>query len=265
MKPSRFFPFAVLAGLGLLLSGGAAGGDRRAPPPKAPQLPHADYEFTSKFPGYCTAKLVLRNAKKLRPLFLVGKGQEGVLAFRPADMKQLGEIAGEVNLENLAGILEVATSSGEVAVRYDRYSAAAVDLERFVGTDWLKSEPRPALELKIKSIEKWTVHSIRQGLVEYKVKVSAVLKVGEKQLEIKQETVAKIHEGGLSGAAHISARLNFTFKGSELGLTGEDAGELEASLMFAGYTRMVKEAQQILKKEILEPPEEGETNLERKP
>jgi hypothetical protein len=48
-------------------------------------------------------------------------------------------------------------------------------------------------------------------------------------------------------------------------LTGEDAGELEASLMFAGYTRMVKEAQQILKKEILEPPEEGETNLERKP
>jgi hypothetical protein len=219
------------------LSPAARAGHAGPPPPtKLPNLLATDYTFSRNFPRYTTSYVALRNPKKLRPLFISGRGNDGMLYFRPLEMDRLGKIAQEVDMDNLAGLAEVATGRGVVSVQLDNYSHSASDQERTVGTDWLLKDPRPPLILEIQSLVKWGIQDTKQaGRVVYRAEMRGALKAGGRSVPLAQEATVTVIEATVESEPMVVVRWKFAFQGAELGLTGDDAGEIQAQVMMAGY------------------------------
>ena len=273
----------LLCGALLLLGAGAWRGAAAGQAPtagKAPNVQSADYLFDPKFPKYCTSRITLRNPRKLRPLFLGGRGQNGILAFRPLDMERLGKIAAEVDLDNLAGLAELATASGAVSAQFDMIAAGVCDLDRFACADWLRQDVRPRFSFQVESLTQWKVHDAkRPEATEYQANLKARFSAGERGAEINTPAVVTIIAATPETTPHIVIRCRFALVGAELGLSGDDAGELQAAAMLAGYlnpsleskalldklmAQQEKEAKDLLDKKVKQAPEDLDLDIDRK-
>ncbi len=196
--------------------------------------------FKGRWPGYQTARITLRNPKKLRPLYLTGHNKEGKITLTFQDLGDLESMAEDVEM---AAFLDYAKCVGSYTVRLDTYSAADCDLERFVGTEWLKQEERPAIEVDIKKISNWVrpekvVKNNKTGVVEstqHGVKVTGSIRVGDKSHPFTTVARATLWEPAEGSPAKLFVRFRMKVKGSDLGLTGDDAGELDMYFASCGF------------------------------
>jgi len=231
--------------------------------PALPDISAADYVFARKLPGYITAYMVLKNPKKLRPLWIAGRSEAGMLQFRPADMKTLGGVASDLDLSNLGGLVSIATGTGTFSVVLDTYAAARADEARFAGTAWLKMEQRPKIEIHVESLENWVLHNVENATQpQYKVDLKGKVVVAGKTMPLQQPVIITCYEVTKDSRAHMVLRTDLNFKGAELGLDGDDAGPVQARLTLAGYVNAQNVKDEVTKE--AQNPDDVEEELDRR-
>lgn len=206
-------------------------------------------------PGYETSLLVLRNERKLRPLFVTGRGApvdakstDGRLTVSFTNPKDIGSI---LEHGGTAGLVDLATATGRFAVRFSRTSHGEADVERTVCTEWLGRPERPEVTLWVERVTDFKAAEDRQGRKvpdAYDVVLSGKLEVAGRAIPLKSPARATFIEAVPSKGIRPSLRLDleFAFQGADLGLTGDDAGDIRASITTVGFTDFGEVRQDLL-------------------
>ncbi|MEX0652573.1 MAG: hypothetical protein WD534_02385 [Phycisphaeraceae bacterium] len=207
MRIRRLLPALVLTLLGL----GIGAADIRADDFSG------TYAFAPDKPRYPTTVVVVRNERKLRPLFLSGRGERQFQfnAARPG------------------------RSGGEFALIGSRYSVGGADYERMAGTAWLTQSERPPLALVVNQIERWRQdpdHETRAI-----VHVRGAIHVGDHRVGVNGPAQVTFRfrgkEQGPEAPKRMDISARFEVAGRDLGLTGDDAGPITIEFHGAGYTQ----------------------------
>lgn len=216
------------------------------------------YTFTpvKPCPRYETALLVLRSERKLRPLFVTGRGApvpadspDGRLTVTFLDPTDIGAL-----LEHAApgGRMDPAIARGRFAARFTRYSHGEADTERTVCTEWLNRPERPEIVIRVERVTGFKGAEDRHGRPvpdAYETIVEGKLEAAGRSLALKVPARATFVEAEPSKGIRPSLRLDleFAFQGADFGLTGDDAGEVRASAALVGFTDLVgREAKDLL-------------------
>ena len=251
---------AVLCGAG----GGAIHADRV--PARLRTLGKVVYSFERErpWPRHDTSRATFRSDAKLRPLLLVGRNLGGSMTFRFEQAAGLGDLGGvEIDL----GDAKVTTSGG-FSVVWDRYSDSP-DAERMACADWLKRECRYHVILKIDSMKDFRQadgDKAPRGSEVFQARVHGALQLADKVVEEGQaaryvvrravdiDTPATLtfRDGAASaekGVTHASLTLRgaATLKGGQIGLTGDDAGDVKLQFMLTGYTDFQSQTEKLYK------------------
>ena len=195
-------------------------------------------------PGYDTARITFRSAKKLRPLFLSGRNQDGSLTVV---FPELGVAESLVDTAEMAELVGYGRTEGEARIVFDRYGDAPADHARFVGSAWLGGEPRPPVVLLVRSVSNWRPKKGPKGdgdpyaPAAFTADLAGALEVAGHRAEFATEADVSLRhavhsETRGSSPAQMTVRARVMVKGSELGLVGDDAGDIQVAVMFAGYT-----------------------------
>lgn len=208
-------------------------------------------------PGYETSLLALRNERKLRPLFITGRGApvapkspDGRLTVTFINPNDIGSI---LEHGGTGGPPDAATARGRFAVRFTRYSHGEADLQRTVGTEWLGRTERPEIVLAVERVTQFKAAEDRHGhpIPEtYDVLVQGKLEAAGRSVAVKVPARATFIEAVPSKGIRPSLRLDleFTFQGADLGLTGDDAGDLRAEVSTVGFTDFGEVRQDLLER-----------------
>ena len=178
-----------------------------------------------------TTLLVLRNASKLRPLFITGRAVKGTVAVAIGEASDLG-------VADLLG--GAARATGAFTVTFDRYASSRFDLARRVGTAWLGMEPRPALTLTAKALTEWRRRADRKKhkrTEEFAAVLLGTLACAERTASLRVPVSVSLVEG--RGGRRktpplLILRADLTITGADLGLTGDDAGPIQVYLRCEG-------------------------------
>ena len=225
------------------------------------------------YPTHHTTLVALRNPKKPFPLFATGINLDGKMTFTFADDKEMDVLA---DGSELTGTIEYGRTAGEFRAVADAYGPV-LDRKRLAGAD-LPAGGKPApLIVQVRRVRNFS--PVRGGRTmtgqfrRYNVKIDAVLArcraeapatppadAGRdayaplRQVTLEAAGYVAMTDGVLAakdpadnvpGAVMISGRATFT--GADLGLTGEDAGEIEVHFVCVGYTDYATAAGAILK------------------
>ncbi len=198
------------------------------------------------FPRYCVSTLVLRAEGKPRPLFLYGWGMAGQVAMEFDDMDGLAEI-------------HAITARGEGSVRYDRYSATpALDSVQFAAGSLLRMDPLPPVDVTVARLRGFKPEDEKlkqlldpnRGILDDRALAALApsfdaiadirVEVGGRRVELTDVPVrVRLRDVTTYWAVDLQAR--FTFRGADLGFTGDDAGPIQASLHTAGFSAVPKQ------------------------
>lgn len=207
------------------------------------------FDFTAKnyrgnkFPGWCVSYMTFRNEKKRRPLYVYGWGNEGIFS---------------VIFDNDGGLrTEYATlTKGKGSVNMDRYSCtSALDWDDFACGAWVKEDPHPKIVMTVKAMRGWKKQNneikkfldANRGILpkkemeamrpKYEVSLDLDMTVNEKTVSLKGVPCSvTLGEGGTTWSMYFQTR--FKFKGVELGLTGDDAGEIAVSWCSGAFAKI---------------------------
>jgi hypothetical protein len=242
-----------------------------APRSKTRELGQVTYDFNPirKWPRWNTARMTIRNEKKLRPLFFSGRHDDGKLIVKFAQAQEgLDTFMGD---PNAAALLGSTHTSGTAEILMDNRTVDRWDLDRFACGPLLEKEPDLGVRMEIVSVNGWKpltgkrkprngegytatvnakLHFIRcgrrarQGRSAVKEKTLYTIPVKAPARVILGDPV-NTAEGSSPGNMQI--RATFTIKGSQLEMTGDDAGELSIYAMCVGYTDFSGEARKHMK------------------
>lgn len=259
---------AAIAVAGLLLAGTALAKDKKS----ENKVDHPDvllenvsYTFDpvdeqERWPTWPNCVIGLRDGREdpsrtLRPLFVTGRGLDGTLSVKFTNM---GELEG---FEGLGELASAAETSGTGSAVMDTWAGGRPDAEDFVGSDWIAARDKPALLVKVTEITQWSATTDRRtssGAREtFSARVSGEIHVARSRVEgdapdqtIVYDTDKKVRfEGAKAEVAFfdlgivkerkisgMTVRGWPKVKGSDLGLTGADSGDVEVYFSITGYT-----------------------------
>jgi hypothetical protein len=193
--------------------------------------------------------------RRLRPLFVTGRGLEGRLSVKFADMDELE------GFEGLGELASAAETSGTGSAVLDTWAGGRPDAEDFVGSDWIAAKDRPALLVKVTEILQWSATTDKRtssgAPKTFSARISGEIRVARSRVEgeapnqtIVYDTEKKVRfEGAKAEVAFfdlgiikerkvsgMTVRGWPKVKGSDLGLTGSDSGDVEVYFSITGYT-----------------------------
>jgi hypothetical protein len=262
--PAILLAVALVA---LLVIGSWAGGkDKKSDPsPAGPGL--STISFTTekdeqRWPSWDLGSVGIRNAKALRPLYLAGKGYGGALSVHfNRDAEALGDFTGE---KKIGKLMSAARTTGCIKAICDEYSVSDAGTDQFAARELITAETRPLVVIEVRNIRQWVPMTRKKTTGGSRTKYEAVAdgtvrlvhrtwsgeglnrKCTDKVLEtttfsdagvevlFRDLTVTVGRRTRPVGAAMV--RGTGTITGSELGLTGRDAGELEIYFSVMGWT-----------------------------
>ncbi len=174
------------------------------------------YEFPSDHPGHMTTVVVIRNENKLRPVFITGRGAGGQLEFDP---------------ENPA------RAEGSFSIAAGRYSTSRADAERMAATEWVEADSRPTIKLEVDALNDWEKTNDNR----FSVRLTGRIRVNDQSTRVAGAANIRTHgEGRVQGHPapdRLALTATFTVEGSELGLSGDDAGEIQFRFVGFGFVR----------------------------
>lgn len=192
------------------------------------------------FPTHCVSYMVFENAKKTRPLYLWGKQRRGTLSLKFDDEEALG-LEPEVK--------------GSAQVYFTHTTTVLGDWQTFACSSWLKAKRKPRVYVTLTNVRNVTAEAgvMKRFFVKIRerdvmVAYMATLKKGKQKpvppvrgtkfkaigdIEIKVSTKTTTVKNvpitlDLSGSEiwQINYEGTLRIKGADLGLEGDDAGEL---------------------------------------
>jgi hypothetical protein len=194
------------------------------------------------WPDYDTSMLLVRSARKLRPLYVTGRGSGGEMQVA---FKDLGGLESALTTRGAGALLDMATTKEAFTVRLDHWHAPAADAARTAGTDWLARPARPAIVLVGEALTSWgfALGQDKRPLKEtYVAVLKGTLAVGDRTRRIEAPvTVRFIYLDSSGKPARMVVAGGLKLAGSDLGLGGDDAGELEVAFSVEGYTTFLEE------------------------
>lgn len=221
-------------------------------------------------PTHHTTLIALRSPRKPFPLFATGINLDGKMTFTFADDKEMDVLA---DGSELTGTIEYGKTAGEFRAVADAYGPV-LDRKRLAGADLLAGGKPTPLTVQVRRVRNFS--PVRGGrtltgqFARYNVKIDAVLArcradappadagrdryTPVRQVALEAAGYVAMTDGVLAakdpadkapGAVTISGRA--TFAGADLGLTGDDAGEIEVHFVCVGYTDYAAAAGAILK------------------
>jgi hypothetical protein len=256
----------VLPAAVLLLTALAGGKDKKSDAPQNTGVMLSTISFETlredEWPELDLGSIGFRNPRALRPLYLAGRGYGGTISvhFDP-DAEKLGDFTGE---KKLGKLLSAAKTTGELKVICDEYSLSDAGHEQFAARELIAATPRPLVAVEVKNIRQWVPMSRQRTSAGVRTRYQAVCDgsvalvrrewSGEGLDRTKTDEVLKTarFEGakveilfkditvpyGRStltlGAMIVRGTADIT--GSDLGLTGRDAGEMEIRFSVEGMT-----------------------------
>jgi hypothetical protein len=195
-----------------------------------------------KWPGgkHETALLVLRSPKKLRPLFITGRAEQkrAVVKVTLPDESEMGRF---IDTKQMADLLDFGKTEGGFAVELKTYGSSRYDLGRRVGTAWLQQDPWPTITFRVTGMENWLPKERNDkpnaSYTVYEVTLLARLEAGPESVDLRAPAKVTLRDA-VTGKKRRPARMqiaaSFRFRGSDAGLTGDDAGEVQAFLACEG-------------------------------
>jgi len=211
------------------------------------------------FPTHCVSYMVFDNAKKARPLYLWGKQRRGTLALQFDDEEALG-LEPEVK--------------GSAQVYFTHTATPLGDWETFTCAAWLKASRKPRVYVTLSNVRNVTAEPgvmkqffarirERDVMVAYMAtldkkkqepvppvrgaKFKAIgdveIKVGTKTSTVKDLPIVLELSGAEQWQINFEAKLKI--KGADIGLDGDDAGELSVDVnggAFSGVPPKFREA-----------------------
>ncbi len=196
-----------------------------------------------RLPGFCASYAVIRNAAKLKPLFLHGWGEAGAVTVRYGNQ---GGLADEVEF--------VASGSGTLLLK-GLNTKPAPDWERFACGEWLSTKPGEIpLRVVFKALRGWKEETdtfrrlvdAERGLLppetlallaaRFRVDADLDISVGAHTQELKAVPFRAVLKD-LGGAGTWVLRLEATVSldAGALGLTREGDGALTLKLVHEGF------------------------------
>lgn len=201
-----------------------------------------------KFPGWCNIYVVFRNEKKKRPLFALGSGSGGAL-FCPFDTSGLVEKD------------EPDASTGEGKIKIEFYDPKRGTACFFRGEDWntytcgqwVQADPSPTLDITLSNVAEWkTADKLMRkflnpdrrrpppGTPDITPKFTTLadmnIRVGNNRAQLKA-VPCKVTFAELEARAIWQVRFEIRTKvaGTELGLVGDDAGDISLFFVAIAY------------------------------
>jgi hypothetical protein len=209
--------------------------------------PHA--HRAQGFPGHCLSYAVFRGTGKTRPLYMCGKMNSGTLTFR---FDSVGRVI-DCRVEGHAGVV------------FSPSCTILSDVKTHACAQWLEQKPEPAISINLKSVRDFDVDDsavaafFGQAVPHAEAHAAAKAAKGETEpippvrLVTKALADVEISVGAASTTA-VGVPLDVAFmqdglwsadliaackvKGRELGLTGDDAGELSVYVHFGAFCRI---------------------------
>lgn len=174
------------------------------------------YEFPSDYPRYMTTVVVIRNENKLRPVFITGRGAGGRLEFDPENPDR---------------------AEGSFSIAAGRYSTSRADAERMAATEWVLADPRPTITLEVDALNDWEKTDDNR----FSVRLTGRIRAGDQSARVAGPANIRTHgEGRVQGHPapdRLALTATLTVEGGELGLGGDDAGEIEFRFVGFGFVR----------------------------
>jgi hypothetical protein len=201
---------------------------------------------TQGFPGWCCSYMTFRNEKKRRPLFVYGWATGGVVT---------------VTFDNKSGLLEdfKVASVGTGTVDVSNYACTrAEDWVDYTCAEWVNQEPMPTVQVSVKAIRGWKEQNqiikaflnpdrgalkkrdLETFRPEYGAQVDMVLSAAGRTLAVTN-LPCKFTFGDHEKYWNVKFTLRFNFQGADLGLTGDDAGEIAAKFVSESFSALPKE------------------------
>ena len=247
MKPGRSLWRMATAALAAALAcpgaaAGAAARDERSP--RTLGVPVA-YRFDldkprKDWPDYDTSMIVFRSAGKRRPLYVTGRGSDGQMQVA---FKDLGGLESALTTRGAGALVDLATTKESFTVRLDHWHAPAADAARTAGADWLRQRARPAFTLRGEALVSWglALGQDKRPLHEtYVAVLKGSLAVGQRARPIEAPvTVRFIDQDATGKPPRMAIAGDLKLAGSDLGLGGDDAGDLQVAFSVEGYTTFV--------------------------
>jgi hypothetical protein len=207
----------------------------------------APYKHNAEgFPGHCLSYAVFRNAGKARPLYMCGKSNSGTLTFR---FDSVGQIV-DCRVEGHAGVV------------FNPNSTILSDVKTHACAQWLEQNPAPAIAVKLKSVRDLNIDDsafrdfFRKAIPHAKAHAAAKAAKGNAEpippIRLVTKALADVEIAvGAASATAAATPVDIAFvqdglwsadfvaackiKGRDLGLAGEDAGELSVHLHFGAF------------------------------
>ncbi|MCC5849390.1 MAG: hypothetical protein JJU29_15010 [Verrucomicrobia bacterium] len=184
---------------------------------------HADspvktYNFPANAPRFMTTLVRIENAEKLRPIVIYGRGHEGAFKADPA---------------------HPADNEADFTLRANRYNESRVDTERMAAGAWVAraDDRRPDILIRITRVEVQE----RENDHRYRVRFTGTLTADGHEVPIQSAGSIRFAAAGRVQGHRASDRVylstEFTIAGEDLGLEGDDAGEIKFRVQAIGYTR----------------------------
>ena len=181
------------------------------------------YSFPRTAPRFMTTMVFITNPRKLRPILLYGRGERGSLRADPDN---------------------TARNQADFSVLADRYDTAAVDTDRMAAGTWVARErgDRPSVRVRVREISGVERREEGRDRRRYRASFRGELEADGRTVPFTSEGTLRFTDAGRVQGHRASARVylstSFTVRGQDLGLAGEDAGDLEFEVWMIGYTGM---------------------------
>jgi hypothetical protein len=210
------------------------------------------YQYDKRNPGYCSFRLTLRHDGKARPLFIAGRNRSGGLDVRFPSMEGMEEFEGVEGISDLVGGVEC---KGQAVIDASQWSADWIGAEQFVGTAWLEQVQRPKMTVRILDVADWKQKTDKKNRPLdrdwYQAKLTFEIQVGRDKVRLTAPADVRFRAPASKGAKYaMRFDTRFVLVGRKLGLTGADAGQIEARMVVEGFSTMTADSQEQLKKAL---------------
>ncbi len=225
------------------------------------------YEFTrgrsrvsrGSWPGFDTALITFDNPRKLRPLLSSGRNVHGAMLVTWEEYD--GPLSSLIDDPDMAGLLGgVPRTRGEFTVAFDRWPTMQGDPAPYTCAGWIRRRPRPRFGLTVREMADWApLAEMRRGRRRirpntYECTLKGAFRVDTDEYEVT--IPARVHFGEPEHSekrrrpATMSIQGRFTMLGADMGLTGDDAGEIRITVQMVGFTDFTSVTGKLLKKAL---------------
>ncbi|MFP4354943.1 MAG: hypothetical protein ACLFUJ_07430 [Phycisphaerae bacterium] len=241
----RFAVICLLVGLAIP----AVLADLEGRPPAGVKV---TYNYDRRNPGWCSFRLTLRNETKPRPLFIAGRNESGTMTVKFPSMEGVEEFEGVSGISDLVGTVETQSTA---VIDAGQWSANWIGAEQFVGTAWLNQQQRPEMKVRIVDVTDWQqkTDEKRRPLDRdlFEAKMVFELHVGDKKIRLTRPVTARFRAPSSRGGKYaVRFSTDFSFQGSQLGLTGRDAGTIDAKMVIEGFSTFAGNTDEQLRKSL---------------